>query len=162
MTYIYVWLSSQILTNNDIYILNYNHSFFYFICVVIAIGQPTLFGQPQQQQPQQQAGLFGKPALGFPTTTTQSTSFGFGQPSTAQPSNIFGAQPAKSFGTTPSIFGATASSQPSTAFGTTPASGGFTSFGAPQQVHTMIRLIPKPIYFGKKVFMNKVNVNLIY
>ena len=109
--------------------------------MMTAIGQPTLFGQPQQQQPQQQAGLFGKPAMGFPTTTTQSTGFGFGQPTAAQPNNMFGAQPAKSFGATPSIFGAPASSQPATAFGATPVSGGFGGFGAPQQVRSTIPLI---------------------
>lgn len=102
----------------------------------VAIGQTSLFGQPQQQQAQPSA--FGAKPIGFgqPTTSTPST-FGFGQPAPQQQpqqqTSIFGqAQQPKPFGG--SIFGAPATSQPSTGFGTQPASTGF-GFGTQQQVH---------------------------
>ena len=88
-----------------------------------AAGQPSLFGQPQQQapslfgQPQQTTSLFGQaggqagqPSL-FGQAQTQPTAFGQGQAQTS----LFGVQPQQ----TSSLFGA---SQPATSlFGSAPA-----------------------------------------
>ena len=98
----------------------------------LAIGQTSLFGQPQQQQAQPSA--FGAKPLGFgqPATSTAS-SFGFGQPQQQQQQpSLFGQQQqAKPFGTT--IFGAPTTSQATPAFGAQAPATGF-GFGTPQQV----------------------------
>lgn len=103
------------------------------------MGQPSLFGQPQQQQAQPSA--FGAKPMGFgqPATSTQS-SFGFGTPAPQQQQqpSLFGQQQQnKPFGS--SIFGPQSTSQPTPAFGTqTPAPG----FGYPQQVMIIFLFIP--------------------
>lgn len=105
--------------------------------LAVAMGQTSLFGQPQQQQ-QAQPSAFGAKPMGFgqPTTSTAST-FGFGQAAPQQQqASIFGQpQQAKPFGA--SIFGAPTTSQPAPAFGTQAPATAF-GFGAPQQVHTFL------------------------
>jgi len=108
------------------------------------MGQPSIFGQPQQQQAQP---AFGTKPMGFgqPATSTQS-SFGFGttapqqQQQQQQQSSLFGQQQQnKPFGA--SIFGAPSTSQPTPAFGTQTPAPGF-GFGAPQQVMILFVFIP--------------------
>lgn len=103
------------------------------IFVYLAMGQTSLFGQPQQQQAQPSA--FGAKPMGFGQPTTSTPSFGFGQPAQQQQQqqpSLFGQQQqAKPFGTT--IFGAPTTSQPTPAFGTQAPATGF-GFGTQQQV----------------------------
>jgi hypothetical protein len=109
----------------------------------LAMGQPSLFGQPQQQQAQPSA--FGAKPMGFgqPATSTQS-SFGFGTPAPQQQQqqqpSLFGQQQQnKPFGS--SIFGPQSTSQPTPAFGTQTPAPAF-GFGAPQQVMIIFVFIP--------------------
>ncbi|CAG9854284.1 unnamed protein product [Phyllotreta striolata] len=100
-----------------------------------AFGQNTGFGQ------QQSSSLFGKPATGFGTTTSQSNlGFGFNNNNTQAGIMSFGAnQQPKAFGTSaPSIFGANTATTQSTGFG----GGGL--FGQTNTQNTGVSLFGKP------------------